>query len=38
MSAEDKLWLEKALKEFKDNDKDEMQQICKMLPDRTRSD
>ena len=38
MSAEDKLWLEVALKGYKYNDEDEMQEICKMLPDRTRGD
>ena len=38
MSAEDKLWLEGALKNYKYNDEDRMQEICKILPDKTRGD
>ena len=37
-STEDKLWLEQALKKYKFNEEDQMQEICKLLPDTKRED
>lgn len=37
MSKEDRVWLEAALKQYTFNDTDRLQQICKDLPDKTRT-
>jgi hypothetical protein len=38
MSKEDRKWMEDALKQYTFNDADRLQQICKDLPDKTRTD
>ena len=37
MTKEDRKWLEEALKQYTFNDADRLQQICKELPDQTRT-
>lgn len=37
MSKEDRIWLEAALKQYTFNDTDRLQQICKDLPDKTKT-